>query len=165
MSRVDKEVRVPRSSLAVLAALTMLVSGCGRMAPKAPGQDPEQPTSCSATDPCASPRNEPSGPENVTPRPGTSDVRPVPFESATPEGDGRVIRVVWWSGVEPCYVLDHVEVVEAATTVTITLYEGHDPAAGDVACIELAVKKSTRIELGEPLRGRAIVDGAERPSS
>ena len=47
-----------------------------------------------------------------------------------------------------------------ATHVTITLYEGHDPDAGDVACIEIAVLKSVTITLDHPLDGRAIVDGA-----
>ncbi|MDP8929628.1 MAG: hypothetical protein M3O70_13910 [Actinomycetota bacterium] len=155
---------MPRPSSAVLTALTVLVAACGGMAPTASDQDPEQPTSCSATDPCASPPTEPAGPEIVTPRPGMADVHPVPFDSATPEGDGMVVRVVWWSGMEPCYVLDHVEVAETGTTVTITLYQGHDPAARDVACIELAVQKSTLVELDQPLRNREIVDGAKRSS-
>ncbi len=155
---------MPCPSPAVLAALTVLVAACGGTAPEASGQDPEQPTSCSATDPCASSPTEPSGPETVTPRPGMADVHTVPFQSAAPEDDGTVIRVVWWSGVEPCYVLDHVEVVETGTTVTITLYQGHDPAARDVACIELAVQKTTFVELDQPVRDREIIDGAKRPS-
>lgn len=155
---------VTRSTPAVLAALTVLVAGCGGTTPKSSADDPEQPTSCSATEPCASPRPEPSRPGSVTPRGGMTDVHPVPFETAAAEDDGRVVRVVWWSGVEPCYVLDHVDLVETAKTVTITLYEGHDPAARDVACIELAVQKQTLVELDEPLRDREIVDGAKRAS-
>ncbi len=91
-----------------------------------------------------------------------ADVRPVPFESAVPEGDGTRVRVTWWSGVEPCYVLDHVDVAEDAAAVVITVYEGRDPAAGDVACIELAVQKSTLVTLVEPLGKRQLVDGAKQ---
>ncbi len=151
-----------RSSL-VLAVLTVLVAGCGGMTSRSSANDREQPTACAATDPCASPSIQPSGAENVTPRPGMADVHPVPFESATPVGDGTAVRVVWWSGIEPCYVLDHVDVVATAATVTITLYEGHDPAAQDVACIELAVQKSTLVKLEEPLGNRELIDGA-RPT-
>lgn len=149
-----------RSSV-VLAALTLLVAGCGGMTSRSSRPDPEQPTSCAKTEPCAFPPAQRSGPQSVRPRPGMADARPVPFESATPEGDGITVRVLWWSGVEPCYVLDHVDVVETAATVTITLFEGHDPAAQDVACIELAVQKSTRIELAHPLGSRELVDGAK----
>ncbi|MFN2556034.1 MAG: hypothetical protein ABR592_04055 [Nitriliruptorales bacterium] len=151
---------MPRSSV-VLAALTLLVASCGGMTSRSSRPDPEQPTSCATTEPCAFPPAQPSGAQNVRPRPGMADLRPVPFESATPEGDGITVRVLWWSGVEPCYVLDHVAVVESAASVTITLFEGHDPAAQDLACIELAVQKSTRIELDHPLGSREVVDGAQ----
>ncbi len=92
------------------------------------------------------------------------DVHRLPFESATPGADGKTVRVVWWSGVEPCNVLDHVEVAETPAMVTITLYEGHDPDAQEVACIELAVQKSTLVELEQPLGDRKLVDGAQRAS-
>lgn len=147
-------------SCALLALLTVLVTGCGGMTSRGSANDREQPTSCAATDPCASPSNQPTGAESITPRAGMADVHPVPFESAAPEGDGTTVRVVWWSGVEPCYVLDHVDVVETAASVTITLYEGRDPAAQDVACIELAVQKSTHVQLEDPLGNRQLIDGA-----
>lgn len=89
------------------------------------------------------------------------DVRPRPFERAKPSDDGRTLTVIYWSGVEPCSVLDHVDVKETATAVTVMLFEGSDPDAGDVACIELAVKKATEIQLDEPLGDRKVKDGAE----
>ncbi len=64
------------------------------------------------------------------------------------------------SGVEPCDVLDHVDVAYGADAVTITLFEGHDPGGGDVACIEIGVFKRTIVTLDRPLDARAIVDGA-----
>jgi hypothetical protein len=53
-----------------------------------------------------------------------------------------------------------VDVAYGGDSVTITLFEGHDPTAGDVACIEIGVFKRVIITLDEPLAGRTIVDGA-----
>jgi hypothetical protein len=88
-----------------------------------------------------------------------ADVRSRPFDRAIVNDDGTV-TIVFVSGIEPCAVLDHVEVVDSHDAVTVTLYEGHDPTAGKVACIEIAVLKSVTISLDEPLAGRPIVDGA-----
>lgn len=99
-----------------------------------------------------------AGPARVTPRPGMADVRPRRFEEVEPL-DERTLAVRFYSGVEPCYVLDRVEVVEAAESVTITLYEGSDPAEPDAVCIEIAVWKEVLVELGAPLAGREVVDG------
>jgi len=43
------------------------------------------------------------------------------------------VAIDFTSGVEPCDVLDHVDVAYGADAVTITLFEGHDPGGGDVA--------------------------------
>jgi hypothetical protein len=106
------------------------------------------------------PNPEPTGPQVVEPTPGMADVRPRPFDSASVGADGVTIRIDFVSGVEPCYVLDHVDVVEGDDAVTITLYEGHDPSAGDVACIEIGVFKRTSVTLSAPIGDREIVDGA-----
>jgi hypothetical protein len=99
----------------------------------------------------------------VTPRPGMADVRAIGWDRVDVAGDGRALTIHFWSGVEPCSVLDRVDVRYGNDAVTITLYEGHDPSADgkDVACIEIAVAKSVTITLDEPLAGRELVDGAE----
>ena len=102
----------------------------------------------------------PGAPQVVVPTPGMADVRPRPFDTATAGVDGTSVTIDFVSGVEPCYVLDHVEVAYGADDVTITLFEGHDPTAGDVACIEIGVSKQVIVTLDEPLGDRAIVDGA-----
>lgn len=142
-------------AMPVVVLLAVLTAGCG-LSVAVP--DPDTPTSCA--EPCASPPTELSGPATVSPRPGMVDVHPVPFESATPQGDD--VRVVWWSGVEPCHVLDHVDVDETVEKLTITLHEGRDPEAGDVACIEMAVQKATLVTPAAPVGEREIVDGARR---
>ena len=88
------------------------------------------------------------------------DVRPTSFDAATIGDDDRSLTITFWSGVDPCSVLDHVDVAQRADTVTVTLYQGSDPSAGQVACIDIAVLKQVTVTLGHPLAGRDIADGA-----
>ena len=134
---------------------------CGADQPLA---DPQQPPDAPVSAPPADPGGDDAGtPQAVTPRPGMADVRPIAWERATVDDDDRTVSVVWWSGVEPCNVLDHVAVGYTETDVTITLFEGHDPAQPNAACIEIAQQKVTDIVLDEPLAGRDLIDGAPRP--
>ena len=98
----------------------------------------------------------------MIPHPGTINPHPVAVESILTNVDGRHVtaKLTWTSGVEPCYVLDHVAVSYDADAVTVTLFQGSDPNAGDVACIDIALQKQVTVTLDEPLAGRAIVDGA-----
>lgn len=100
------------------------------------------------------------GPTVVEPRPGMAGVYARPFDTATVNDDGMAVTIDFVSGVEPCNVLDHVDVRYGVDAVTITLFEGHDASAGDVACIEIGVYKRVIVQLDEPLGGRKIVDGA-----
>jgi hypothetical protein len=99
------------------------------------------------------------GPQTVTPRPGMINVRPTAWQEAEALDD-RTVRVLFSSGVEPCYVLDHVTVDYGADEVAITLYQGSDPHYADAVCIQIAINKVTEVTLDEPLAGRAIVDGS-----
>lgn len=106
---------------------------------------------------------DPSGlgdPQIVEPRPGMTNVYPRIYDTARIGDDGTTVTIDFWSGVEPCYVLDHVDVAYGADEVTVTLFEGSDPTGGDVACIEIGVSKRVVITLDEPLGDRALVDGA-----
>jgi DMSO/TMAO reductase YedYZ molybdopterin-dependent catalytic subunit len=104
-------------------------------------------------------------PTPTRPKGDTVNPRPVPWTSAKPTSGGRKIKIVWWSGVEPCYVLDRVKVKETRTKVTLTLYEGSARSADSIACIELAVQKTTTVKLKSPLGKRKIVDGAKKKAS
>jgi hypothetical protein len=97
-------------------------------------------------------------PTPVKPQGGTFDPHKVRWISAKPIKKGRYLRITWWSGVAPCWVLDRVKVKETAKKVTVTLYEGRDKDAG--MCILVAVKKTTIVKLKTPLGNRKIVDGA-----
>jgi hypothetical protein len=103
---------------------------------------------------------KPSGAELVTPQPGMANVRARPWDEAEPVGDGSTLRITYTSGVAPCNVLDHVEVEEGPEAVTVTLYEGSDPAQPDAVCIEIAKTKAVEVALSQPLGDREVVDGA-----
>lgn len=99
-------------------------------------------------------------PPHVKARPGQEDVHPIAWQSARPKGAQRVL-VRFTSGVEPCHVLDHVDVRYGKTKIEITLFEGYEPGSEDVACIEIAEDKRTVVVLDQAVRGRKLLDGAD----
>lgn len=146
-----------RRSVLLLAAL-LAAGACGVDAISAsPPPDRHQPVSTTLGPPTATGAPSPSP---VEPKGGVADPRPVPWESATPVDGGKRVRLVWWSGVEPCTTLDRVAVRETAESVEITLYEGPAKDARDAVCIQVAVLKTTTVELDAPLGERKITDGA-----
>jgi hypothetical protein len=115
-------------------------------------------TPCPGDDPVVTDPSQ--GAQKVEPTPGMSDIYPRAFDKTVLGGDGRTLTIFFWSGVEPCYVLDHVDVDYGPGAITVTLFEGHDASAGDVACIEIALLKKVVVQLDEPVGDRRIVDGA-----
>lgn len=96
--------------------------------------------------------NDPAGggqAKLVRPQPGQKDphpVAPIRLESSV-DGRHALIKVSWYSGIEPCSVLDSVTVVRAGFGIAITPLEGiGDP---DAICIEIAVLKATIVDLGD----------------
>ncbi|MBA3737423.1 MAG: hypothetical protein H0W97_02535 [Actinobacteria bacterium] len=100
------------------------------------------------------------GAQKVEPTPGMAGVNPTALDKVVVGDDDRTLTIFFWSGVEPCYVLDHVEVDAGRDAITVTLFQGHDASAGDVACIEIALLKKVIVQLDEPVGDRRIVDGA-----
>lgn len=104
-------------------------------------------------------------PKVVVPRPGTLNPKPVAPTLIEPAVDGRhvVVRVSWYSGVEPCYILDSVEVKRDGTDIEITVLEGSGPS--DQMCIEIAELKATIVDLGELEPGTYTISapGGEAP--
>ncbi|WP_250906669.1 hypothetical protein [Nonomuraea sp. NEAU-A123] len=147
----------------LLAGCLVLATSCGASAPakQAPAPAPQVPVT---TDPVA------SGPAETTPTKSPKPVKPtgdtinthkVRWTKAQPTSHGRKLKLTWWSGVAPCSVLDRVKVKETGKRVTVTLYEGTAPKAKDVACIMIAVEKTTTVKLKSPLGKRKVVDGAK----
>lgn len=144
-----------RSSVAALVVVLVLGAVGAALAA---GSTPDDPVSSGPLP--ADPPPGDGGPILVEPRPGMAGVYARQFDRARADADGTSITIDFIGGVEPCSVLDHVDVGYDERSVTITLFEGHDPAAGDVACIEIGVSKRVVVPLEEPLDGRRIVDGA-----
>jgi len=100
----------------------------------------------------------------VVPKPGRLDVHPVPAGTieATVTGRRVQVRLTWWSGVEPCSVLDSVGVARTGTDISLTIREGADQLG--VACIEIAMLKGTLVDLGElPVGTYTISAGDQAP--
>ncbi|MDP9847321.1 hypothetical protein [Streptosporangium lutulentum] len=152
----------------LVAGSLLLTLGCGtepstvstgaESSAVATGTEPSQPVGHTVP-----PRTEPTEgtPKPVKPEGHADNPHKVRWLKATPSKDGRSLRIVWWSGVEPCTVLDRVTVRETATQVTVTLWEGSSSKAQNVACIEIAIQKTTTVKLKQPLGNRKIVDGAK----
>ena len=98
-----------------------------------------------------------SGPQRVAPRDGLVDARPISWDRVRVIDD-TTIDLFYYSGIEECYGVDHVEVDYSKKAVTVTIYEGRVPEAE--VCIELAVRKVLRVALDDPLDGRNVKDGA-----
>ncbi|MFF5209944.1 hypothetical protein [Streptosporangium sp. NPDC000396] len=152
----------------LLAGSLLLALGCGAATGASAanrGTDatgPSQPVAHTVTHTVA-PRTEPTGdePKPTWPKGHTVNPRKVRWLTAKRTKDARNLQIVWWSGVEPCFVLDRVSVKETAKQVTVTLWEGPSSKAKNMACIAVAVQKVTVVKLKAPLGKRKIVDGAK----
>lgn len=110
----------------------------------------------------------PPQPSFIVPVPGQADVRPVAITTLTPMVDGRhvTVQVDWTSGIEPCNVLDRVDVQRDGNDFSVALFEGTGDA--DAICIEIAVAKSTLVDLGQLEPGAYTIrsaDGTAAPAS
>lgn len=97
----------------------------------------------------------------VVPVAGQLDPRPVAVTLLEPSVDGRrvLIKASWYSGIEPCYVLDSVKVDSGGNEFVITVLEGTgDPNA---VCIEIAQYKATIVDLGELEPGEYTIRASE----
>jgi hypothetical protein len=143
----------------LVAGCLALATGCGTAQPvrQASSVTPAKPPVVSnpvTTDP-------PKGPKHVKATGTAINVRKIRFEKVKAVSKGKKLQLTWWSGVEPCTVLDRVKVKETGKKVTVTLYEGTAPKAKNVSCIMMAIEKTTTVKLKKALGKRKIVDGAK----
>jgi glucose/arabinose dehydrogenase len=101
-------------------------------------------------------------PRTVTPKPGQLGVHPIAAErlAATVTGRKVVVEVTYASGVEPCYILDAVDVRRVDRTFAITLRQGHGPENG--VCIQLAEIVRTFADLGELAPGTYTITDTQK---
>lgn len=140
-------------------------STVAREVPPAPPTTPAVPPTTVAPPPTTAPPVT-SPPVTIAPAPGAKRVtvdpdavqlNRMPFTEAGLIGP-QTVAVRYWAGVEPCTLLGRVDVVETATTVTITVWVGGTTQL--IACTAQAVYYETLVELSAPLGNRTIVDGA-----
>ena len=100
-------------------------------------------------------------PKLVVARPGQLNPHPVGATLLEPSVEGRrvLVKITWYSGVEPCHVLDSVDVDQGGNEFVLTLVEGtSDPNA---MCIEIAELKATIVDLGELEPGEYTIRSSE----
>jgi hypothetical protein len=133
----------------------LVLAACSAGGASAPSETPSSPPSVAPVEPAPTAGSgdsdggnvAPDGAKIIVPKPGQAiDVQAIPAETLTASLDGRRLTVAatWWSGVEPCSILDSVVVDAEDGGFAITLFEGRGP--GDVACIAIAEQHRTFIE-------------------
>ncbi len=102
---------------------------------------------------------EPTG-TLVKPRPGQIGVHAISASSLSAAVDGHrlVVTINFWSGVEPCSILDSIQVQRGAGSYAITLREGRGPE--EVVCDMLAVAKRAIVDLGDLEPGSYTISDA-----
>jgi hypothetical protein len=130
-----------------LLLLTLAVAACSSLPgmpapPDEPIGAPAQPVPVEPVEP---------GPPLVMPEPGVIDPRPHAWDSIEVGPDGRTLTVRWYGGVQDCYGLAEVRVERVGGVLNVTVFEGTQAKAAGQACIEIAVLKSTKIVLDDPI--------------
>jgi hypothetical protein len=151
------DLHAPRRLGALTLPLTiaLVLAACSGGGASTPSAAPSSPPSVAPVEPVPSAGSgdsdggniAPDGAKVVVPKPGVGiDVQAIPAETLTASLEGRRLTVAatWWSGVEPCSILDSVVVDAEDGGFAITLFEGRGP--GDVACIAIAEQHRTFIE-------------------
>ncbi len=151
----------PGRTATTLAAIALLLAGCtaaGVPALSASAPPSSGPSAPPAVAPGSAAPSDSSGggviappgaPRLVVPKPGQLEPHPIGAESLAARVDGRniVVTVTWTSGVEPCNVLDHVEVRRTGQTFAVTLFEGH--GAGNQVCMMIAEQHRTEVDVSQ----------------
>jgi hypothetical protein len=85
----------------------------------------------------------------VIPRPGQLNPHRVSPTLLQASVDRRhvLVKVTWYGGVEPCYVLDSVRVEASGREIAISVFEGSSDR--NAVCDEMARLKATIVDLGD----------------
>jgi hypothetical protein len=91
--------------------------------------------------------------------PGATPVSPLRIRTGV-QGGAAFADIFWWGGLEDCYPLRPVTVQRDGDLITLRLFEG----TGDgQACADLALLKTTRVDLGRlPAGSYTVVAGSRR---
>lgn len=125
----------------------------GATSPSGPASDtgPDDPGGGIVTGPGDPVPGDPAAgqPTLVMAKPGQANPHPVAPVWLQPSIDGRrvLVKVAWYGGIAPCYVLDSVRIERTGSVIAIRVFEG----SGDLTamCPEIALLKATIVDLGE----------------
>jgi hypothetical protein len=135
----------------ILLVATLLIAACGGAANGSAGS-PDDPVSATAShDDPGKPR-----PSLREPEEGLVDIYARQFDRH--KARGSKVTLFYYSGVDECYGLDHIDVKERRKKVVLTIYEGRHPEAE--VCPEIAEFVRSIATLERPLGDRKVVDGA-----
>ena len=155
-----KHVVRPAVMFIVFAVLLAACASAGSST--APSNEAPPSDAPAASEPPGIGEPEPGGVELVEPQPGQQNVHPVALERIDATASGSVVSVdaYWTSGVDPCYVLDRVEVnINTDQSVDVTILEGtSDP---DAICVMMAVAKHTIFSFEVPGTGTWTIRDSE----
>lgn len=166
---LNRSVSRSKKRLLLFSCFLLLLLGAGAWV--LANRSPASPPTILLKDDCPAGRDV----RVVSECPGTLEPHRHAWSKAHVESEIRV-RVAFTGGIGPCWVLDHVAVVETPQRVTLSLYEGYDPVyaryAGShrdgsynlPACVAIGISRETFVELATPLAGRPIVDGEGFPN-
>jgi hypothetical protein len=151
MNAVASLVRLAAGLLVVVSLLVACAGGAA--APSAsPSQSPDAPVSAPPSDGTGGGASiDPgigAGAKPVLPKPGQAiNIHPIAAEqlAARVDGDRIIVKAVWYSGVEPCTILDSILVSKGEGTYTITLQEGSSPQ--EIACMAIAELHVTEFDI------------------
>jgi hypothetical protein len=170
-----------RVSPFVVVALAIALAACSGGGPPASDAGPtspppaESPSSAPPEEPASGepgngggggvdPNPNPGDAQVVEPVPGQLDIHPVAIDRFDYRVEGRhvVLNAFWFSGVEPCTILDSVVYEQEGQTIEVSIFEGHGP--GDEICIEIAIEKVTVVDLGELDPGEYTIRASDGPA-
>jgi hypothetical protein len=143
--------------------LAFILAACGQPSGPSGGSDSSRDEDVVSSNPNDNPSpNDPGGGAMlVTPQGDAQNVIPGAWRRVKVV-DEDTLKVFFWGGVEPCSVLDSVDVSYFGDQVALTLFHGTGSNSADKVCPELAVLKVVEVDLTEPLGGRDVVDGADK---
>ena len=169
MDALPRTARIAAASLTLIVALGACAGSAATQSPTGGASvPPDTPVTATPTDPSSDPSVEPPvGAKPVVPKPGQAiNVHPVAAESLAARVDGSriVVTATWWSGVEPCTILDSIVVDKGDGMYMVTIREGSSPQ--EIACIAIAEQHTTEFEIPDVAPGTWTIrdSGGTAPS-
>lgn len=141
--------------ISILVLAMFVVAACGGTAGTSPTTSGDGMAMCAegVTDCVDVIVDSPTGGDVAVPTGNAVNPQPV-TEATVVSADGNEVRFSVLMGVEPCDVIDRVEVTETDSSVDVEIFRG----VGDIAatCVAMAVERIVVADLAAPLGDRVL---------